>query len=111
MGFGHDETMCSCDADTKAACSDAPPEEPTCECACDKCFEQRQRLMALLTRRGLEERLKKANMPPNLFAEVLFPHFEAMLEKRVRRIALDAVRDALRTGRVISRIEGVNLDE
>jgi len=110
-GFQHDSSMCNCDGDTKAAVSDTPPEEPTCECPCDKCFEQRQRLMALLTRRGLEERLRKANIPPDVFAQLLWPYFESMLEQRVRRIALDAVRDALRMGRVISRIEVTNLDD
>jgi hypothetical protein len=80
------------------------------ETSCPKCRPAAQRMAARVAQsqrlKALEDRLARADIDLDDFADVVWMRLQPSLESEVRKIMLETVDMALRDLRIVGRIEG-----
>lgn len=72
-----------------------------CSCHCERCLQARQREQQVLRLMALEEKLKKADISPDDFAELIWRLIEPTIEARIEKMANEAIRTELRNVSII----------
>lgn len=82
-----------------------------CTCLCNRCQEARNREWQIKRLQELEDRMTRANIDMEDFAELFWRRIEPAIERRIAKIVADEVRSLLKNDIVlVSRVSKSSLE-